>query len=200
MPCSAKREATALRSPHVQLENGTHSTATRERTSRSNEDPAQPKTVNRRYSGNPGHMVSRSTHNLMVSENSQVSAAAQSALRGLSVLLLLPRRQEVSAHLLLTQQESESEVAQSCPTLYDPMDCSPPDSSVHGIFQARVLECVAIPFSGGSSRPRDRTKVSRIVGRCFTICIARHYLTQQEVVLKYGPRLPVAEWGWYCKS
>jgi len=37
-------------------------------------------------------------------------------------------------------QESESEVAQSCPTLSDPMDCSPPGSSVHGIFQARVLE------------------------------------------------------------
>ena len=145
-------------------------------------------------------MVSRSTHNLMVSENSQVTAAAQSALRGLSVLLLLPWRQEVSAHLVLTQQESEREVTQSCPIPYDPMDCSPPDSSVHGIFQARVLEWGAIPFSGGSSRPRDQTQVSRVVGRCFTIFITRHYLTQQEVVLKYGPRPPVAEWGWYCKS
>ena len=43
--------------------------------------------------------------------------------------------------------KSESEVAQSCPTLSDPMDCSPPGSSVHGIFQARVLEWVAIVFS-----------------------------------------------------
>ena len=43
--------------------------------------------------------------------------------------------------------ESESEVAQSCPTLSDPMDCSPPGSSVHGIFQARVLEWGAIAFS-----------------------------------------------------
>ena len=43
--------------------------------------------------------------------------------------------------------ESESEVAQSCPTLNDPMDCSPPGSSVHGIFQARVLEGVASAFS-----------------------------------------------------
>ena len=42
---------------------------------------------------------------------------------------------------------SESEVAQSCPTLSDPMDCSPPGSSVHGIFQARVLEWGAIAFS-----------------------------------------------------
>ena len=45
--------------------------------------------------------------------------------------------------------KSESEVAQSCPTLSDPMDCGPPGSSVHGIFQARVLEWDAIAFSGG---------------------------------------------------
>ena len=43
--------------------------------------------------------------------------------------------------------KSESEVAQSCPTLSDPMDCSLPGSSIHGIFQARVLECGAIAFS-----------------------------------------------------
>ena len=43
--------------------------------------------------------------------------------------------------------KSESEVAQSCPTLSDPMDCSPPGSSIQGIFQARVLEWVAIAFS-----------------------------------------------------
>ena len=60
-----------------------------------------------------------------------------------------------------------SEVAQSCPTLCNPMDCSPPGSSVHGIFQARILEWVAISFSRGSSQPRDRTQVSHIVGRCF---------------------------------
>ena len=43
--------------------------------------------------------------------------------------------------------KSESEVTQSCPTLHDPMDCSPPGSSVHEIFQARVLEWGAIAFS-----------------------------------------------------
>ena len=59
--------------------------------------------------------------------------------------------------------QSESEAAQSFPTLRDPMDCSPPGSSVHGIFQARVLEWVAISFSRRSSRPRDWTLVSRIV-------------------------------------
>ena len=46
---------------------------------------------------------------------------------------------------------------QSCPTLYNPMDCSPPGSSVHGILQARVLEWVAMPSSSKSSPPRDRT-------------------------------------------
>ena len=49
---------------------------------------------------------------------------------------------------------------QSCPTLCDPMDCSPPGSSVHGILQARILEWVAIPFSRVSPRPRDWTRVS----------------------------------------
>ena len=51
-----------------------------------------------------------------------------------------------------------SEVAQSCPTLCNPIDCSPPGSSVHGIFQAGILEWVAIPFSRGSSWPRDQTQ------------------------------------------
>ena len=60
-----------------------------------------------------------------------------------------------------------SEVAQPCLTVCFPMDCSLPGSSVHGIFQARVLEWVAIYFSRGSSQPRDLTWVSHIVGRCF---------------------------------
>ena len=49
--------------------------------------------------------------------------------------------------------KSESEVAQSCPTLRDPMDCSLPGSSVHGIFQARVLEWGATAFSECNSSP-----------------------------------------------
>ena len=53
-----------------------------------------------------------------------------------------------------------SEVAQSCPTLCDPMDCSLPGSSVRGILQARILEWVAISFSRRSSQPKDRTRVS----------------------------------------
>ena len=54
---------------------------------------------------------------------------------------------------------SEVKVDQSCPTLYDPMDCSPQGSSVHEILQARILEWVAILFSRGSSQPRDWTQV-----------------------------------------
>ena len=54
-------------------------------------------------------------------------------------------------------------VAQLCPTL-----CDPKDYTAHGILQARILEWVDFPFSRGSSQPRDRTQVSRIVGRFFT--------------------------------
>ena len=60
-------------------------------------------------------------------------------------------------------------VAQSCPTLCDPLDCSPPGSSVHGMFQARILEWVVMPSSRGSSQTRDQTQVSGIAGRFFTI-------------------------------
>ena len=51
----------------------------------------------------------------------------------------------------------------------NPMDCSPPGSSVHGILQARILEWVAIPFSRESSQSRDQTQASHIAGRFFTI-------------------------------
>ena len=64
---------------------------------------------------------------------------------------------------------AESEVIQSCPTLCAPVDYSLLDCSVHGILQARVLEWIAISFSRGSSRPRDRTRVSHIGGRRFNL-------------------------------
>ena len=60
-------------------------------------------------------------------------------------------------------------VAQLCPTLCIPMGCHPPGSSVHGILQIRILEWVAVPFSGGSSQLRDQTEVSSIADRFFTI-------------------------------
>ena len=60
-------------------------------------------------------------------------------------------------------------VAQLHLTLWNPVVCGFPSFSLHGILQARILEWVAIPFSSGSSRPRDQTQVSHIAGRVFTI-------------------------------
>ena len=80
----------------------------------------------------------------------------------------------------LNHEVKWSEVAQLYPTFCDPMDCSLPGSSVHGIFQAIVLEWIAISFSRGSSRPRDRTQVSRIVDRRFTVWATREVLEELE--------------------
>ena len=64
----------------------------------------------------------------------------------------------------LSDGKSEMLIAQSCPALCDPKDCSLPDSSAHVIFQARILEWVAISFSRGSSLTGDRTWVSCTAG------------------------------------
>ena len=74
-------------------------------------------------------------------------------------------------------------VAQSCLTLCDPMDYSPPVSSVHGIFQARILEWVAISYSRGSSQHRDGIRVSCTSGRFFTVSATR------EASYSYDPAL-----------
>ena len=66
--------------------------------------------------------------------------------------------------LTMTVYELKVLTAQSCLTLCNPVDWSPPDSSVHGILQARILEWVAIPFFRRSSQPRHRTWVSCIAG------------------------------------
>ena len=75
------------------------------------------------------------------------------------------------------------EVAVSCPTLCDPMACSLPGSSVHGIFQARVLEWVAISSSRRSSPSGDWTQVSHIVGRRFTVWATREALCKGQQIL-----------------
>ena len=67
-------------------------------------------------------------------------------------------------------------VTQLCLTLCDPMDCNLPSSSVHWILQARIPEWVAIPFSRGSSQPRNQIVVSCTAGRFFTIWITREAL------------------------
>ena len=71
------------------------------------------------------------------------------------------------AHRACNSCCAECKSLQSCPTLYDSKDCGPSGSSVHGIFQAKILKCAGISFSRGSSRPRDGTRISCIscVGR-----------------------------------
>ena len=75
--------------------------------------------------------------------------------------------------------ESESNIAQLCLTPCDPMDCSLPGSSIDGIFQARILEWVAISFSRRSSWPRDWTQISHIVGRHFIIWATREVICKK---------------------
>ena len=65
----------------------------------------------------------------------------------------------------------------------DPVDCSQPGFSVHGIFQARILEWFAISFSRRSSRPRDQTQVSHFAGRIFTNCL---WLGVREALTSFG--------------
>ena len=86
------------------------------------------------------------------------------------------------SHPIVFSKTWESEITQSCPTLCNPMDCSLPRFSVHGIFQARIPEWVAISFSRGSSQPRDRTQVSCIVGRSFTVWATREVINLQSLV------------------
>ena len=86
---------------------------------------------------------------------------------------------------IFISEQSESEVTWSCLTLCHAMDCSLPGSSVHGILQARVLEWVAIAFSRGSSRPKDRTWVSHIPGRHFNLWVTREAQSESEVVQSY---------------
>ena len=73
-------------------------------------------------------------------------------------------------------------IAQACPTLCNPMDCSPPCSSAHRILQARILEWVAISFSRGSFQHRDHTRVSCITGRFFMVWDTREALTASKIV------------------
>ena len=94
---------------------------------------------------------------------------------------------------------------QSCPTLCDPMDCSPPGSSVHEILQARILEWVVISFSRGSSWPRDQTQVSCTGAGFFTVWATREACGGRSIAKLSGFLLGhrgalqnYKEWGdWY---
>ena len=76
-------------------------------------------------------------------------------------------------HRLMLKYKVKVKVTQSYLTLCDPMDCSLPGSSVHGILQARILEWVAVPFSSGSSQHRHQTQVSCTADRFFTVWATR---------------------------
>ena len=104
-------------------------------------------------------------------------------------------------------------VVPSCPTLWDPSDCSLPDSSVHGILQVRILEWAAISYSRGSCWPRDQTQVSCIEGRFFTsqatrearvicttyllynVCVCSVALVVSNSLQPYGPTRPLQPYG-----
>ena len=94
-----------------------------------------------------------------------------------------------------------SEVAQSCLTLCDPIDCILPGSSVHGIFQAIVLEWIAISFSRGSSQPRAWTQVSHIVDRWFTIWATREVNGCESWTIKKAERRRIDAFElWYWRK
>ena len=94
-----------------------------------------------------------------------------------------------------THSHTHTLSAQWCLTLCNPTDCSPPGSSDHGIFQARIIEWVAISSSRGSSRPRDQTYISCLVGRLFTpvppgkspsrLQFIKHYVSNYTQVKNY---------------
>ena len=85
-----------------------------------------------------------------------------------------------------------SEVAQSCLTLCDPMDCSQPGSSVHGIFQAWILEWVAVSFSRESFQPRDWTHISRVP---FIGCAMLNCSVMSDSLWPRGPTRLLCLWN-----
>ena len=93
------------------------------------------------------------------------------------------RHDLVNEQVTLNYKWSRSVVSNSL----QPVDCSPPGSSIHGILQARILEWVAISFSRGSSWPRDRTQVSCIAGRRFNLWATREALLTTREVRKCRP-------------
>ena len=105
--------------------------------------------------------------------------------------LIIPLR---SHHIIITGLCClPAKLLQSCPTLCNPMDCSPPGSSVHGILHARVLEWVALPSSKGSSWPRVWTWVSCIASRLFTI-----WATRETLMSWSYPPSPQSAFSWGC--
>ena len=109
----------------------------------------------------------------------------------------------VGCHFLLQcmKVKSESEVAWSCPTLHDPMDCSPPGSSVHRIFQARVLEWGAIAFSDGDCSHEIKRRLllrRKVMTNLDSILKSRDITFPTKVLLVKAMVFPVVMYG--CES
>jgi len=99
---------------------------------------------------------------------------ARTTLKSVLIRVLYRNRiNRIDIYLYIVTNTDVLCCALSCPTLCDPMDNNPPGSSVHGLFQVKILEWVAIPFSRGFSQLRDWTQVFCIAGRFFTIWATR---------------------------
>ena len=96
-----------------------------------------------------------------------VSAAREANNNNMNWTLITTRQYAQHISLSHLTRTVKILVVESCPTLCDPTDCSPPGSSVHGILQARILGWVAISFSTGSSWPKNWTQVFCIGGRFY---------------------------------
>ena len=108
----------------------------------------------------------------------------------------------VGCHFLLQcmKVKSENEVAQSCPTLCDPMDCSLPGSSIHGIFQVRVLERGAIASSKGRlplmKFQKHKSSISDHISSVYFSSVAQSCLTLCDPMNRITPGLPVITNSW----
>ena len=118
--------------------------------------------LNNKQNKNTNPVISRQDDHLTQPRQAEEK---QTSKQKLSTISPYAKLSQVTGPIL----KSENEVAQSCLTLCNPVNCSLPGSSILGILQARILEWVAISFSRGSSRPRDQTQISCIAGRLFTL-------------------------------
>ena len=103
-------------------------------------------------------------------------------------------------HIYIYVYEVKVLVVQLCLTFCDPMNCSLPSSSVHGILQVRMLEWIAMPFSKGSSLPRDRTQVSHIAGGFFTVWAQGSPYMYIICVHRQDQRRSFSAWGFGLKQ
>ena len=121
--------------------------------------------------------------------SNSVRPQRQQPIRLLAQGILQAKNTGVGCHFLLQsmKMKSENEVTQSCTTLSNPLGCSPPGSSVHGIFQTRVLEWGAIAFSGTKAQGPSK------VCRCLNKSVGFHFCLWSR--LHHGASPPLPHWG-----